>query len=72
MQIIPSHKNEMCGTCGLYVGKKVPIWFWRRGLLKRGHMDDLLTDRRLILKCIFKTLEGDMDWLDLAEYMDSW
>jgi hypothetical protein len=39
---------------------------------ERGHFEDLGTDRRIILKWIFKKGEGGMDWIDLAQDRDRW
>jgi hypothetical protein len=35
-------------------------------------LKDLGVDGRMILKCIFKRLDGDMDWIDLAQDRDRW
>jgi hypothetical protein len=39
--------------------------FWRRKLRERDHFEDIGIDRRIILKWIFKTWNGDaVDWCD--------
>jgi hypothetical protein len=29
-------------------------------------------DGRIILKCIFRKLDGVMDWIDLSQYRNKW
>jgi hypothetical protein len=41
--------------------------FWPEDLRERGHLEDQGVDGRIILKCVFKKLDGDMDWIDLAQ-----
>ena len=36
------------------------------------HLEDLGVDRRIILKWIFKKLDGGLDWIDLAQGRDRW
>jgi hypothetical protein len=38
----------------------------------RHHLGDPGVDGRIILKWIFKTWEGDMDWIELAQDRDRW
>ena len=35
-------------------------------------LEDLGTDRMIILKWIFKKLNGGIDWIDLAQDRDRW
>jgi hypothetical protein len=39
---------------------------------ERDRLEGLDIDGRIILKCIFKTWDGDMDWIDLAQARDRW
>jgi hypothetical protein len=41
-------------------------------LREGGHLEDPGVDRRIILKWIFERLDGDMDWIDLAQDRDRW
>ena len=41
-------------------------------LMERGHLEDPGVDGWIILKWIFKTLNGAMDWIDLAQNRDRW
>jgi hypothetical protein len=43
------------------------------GDLREGdHLGDPGVDGRKILKWIFKTWDGDMDWIELAQDRDRW
>jgi hypothetical protein len=44
--------------------------FWWRNLREKDYFKDPGTDRRIILKWIFKNWNGDIDWIFLAEYRD--
>jgi hypothetical protein len=35
-------------------------------------LEDLSVDGRIILKWIFKILDGSMDWIDLAQRRNNW
>jgi hypothetical protein len=40
--------------------------------MEGDHLRDLGVDRRIILKWIFKMLDGEMDWIQLAQNRDTW
>jgi hypothetical protein len=44
--------NEKDTACGMHAG------FWLENLKKKGHLEDLGTGRRIILKCILKKKGG--------------
>ena len=46
--------------------------FWLGDMKERDHLEDLGVDGRIILKYIFKKWEGDMDWIQPAQYRDRW
>jgi len=46
------------------------IGFWWGNLRERDHLEDHGIDRKIILRWIFKTWEGVMDWIDLAQERD--
>jgi len=48
------------------------IGFWWRNLRERDQLEDTGVDRTIILKCIFRNWDGDMDWIDLGQKRDSW
>ena len=45
---------------------------WWGNLGKRDHLKDPGVDGRIIVKCIFKKWDGDMDWIDLAQDRYRW
>jgi hypothetical protein len=53
-------KNEMGGACATYGGQKRCILGFGGGdLMERDHLEDQGIDSRIILKRIFKTLNGE-------------
>jgi hypothetical protein len=44
--------------------------FWWGNLRRRNPLEDLGVDRKIILKWIFKTWDGGIDWIDLAQVRD--
>jgi hypothetical protein len=40
--------------------------FWWGNLRERDHLVDQGVDGRIILKCIFRKWNEDIDWIDLA------
>jgi len=41
-------------------------------LMVRGHFENLSLDGRIILKWFFKTWDGGLDWIDLAQDWNEW
>jgi len=39
---------------------------------ERNYLEDLSIDERIILKWIFKELDGGMDWIDVAQDRSRW
>jgi hypothetical protein len=46
--------------------------YGRTGAYEGDHLKDPGADGRIILKWIFKKLDGNMDWIDLAQDRDKW
>jgi hypothetical protein len=46
--------------------------FLWENLREKDHFEDLGVDGKIILKGIFKKLDGGMDWIDLAQDRDRW
>jgi len=51
--------------------KEVYIGFWWKNLRERDHLEALGIDGRIILRWMFRKLDGGKDWVDLAE-SDRW
>jgi hypothetical protein len=45
---------------------------WWENLRERGHWGDPDADERIILRWIFRKLEGRVDWMELAQDRDRW
>ena len=46
--------------------------FWWANLWERRHLEYLGVHGNIILKWIFKKLDGEIDWIDLASDRDTW
>jgi hypothetical protein len=51
---------------------EVHTGFWWGDLREGDHLGDPGIDWRIILKRIFKTWDGGMDWIELADDTDRW
>jgi len=44
--------------------------FWWGNLREGNNLEDPGVDWRIIIKCVFKKWDGDMDWIALAQDRD--
>jgi hypothetical protein len=44
--------------------------FWWGNMEERDHLKEPGVDGRILIKLIFKTCDGSMDWIDLAQDRD--
>jgi hypothetical protein len=49
-------KIQMGAACGTYGGEKRRIYVLKGNLKDRDHMQDLVVDGRIILKCMWKVI----------------
>jgi hypothetical protein len=52
--------------------REVYTGFWWRDLSEGNHLGDPGVDGRIMLKWIFKTWDGGMDWIELVQDRDRW
>jgi hypothetical protein len=52
--------------------KEVHKEFWCGDLREGDHLGDPGVDGKTTFKWIFKKWDGDMDWIELAQYRDRW
>jgi hypothetical protein len=66
-------KNKMDWTCDTYGRKRRYLrGFWWAYVKERSNLEYLSLNGRIILKCILKTWDGDVDWNDLAQNSVRW
>jgi hypothetical protein len=46
--------------------------FWLESLNERDHLEDIVVDGIIILKCILGKIFGDVDWINLTQNRDRW
>jgi hypothetical protein len=52
--------------------REVYTGFWWGDLREGDHLGDPGVDERIILKWIFNTWDGGMEWIELAQDRDRW
>jgi hypothetical protein len=52
--------------------REVHTEFWWGDPREGACLGDPGMDRKIILKCIFKIWDGDIDWIELAHYRNRW
>jgi len=64
--VIKSRRMRWAGHVACVGRGEVPTGFWWGYLRERDHLEDPGLDRCVILKWIFRSGLGDMDWMDLS------
>ena len=63
----------MDGACSMYWGgEEVYTGFWWGNLRERDNLEDPGVGERIILRWIFRSGMGGMDWIDLAQDRNGW
>jgi hypothetical protein len=65
-------EKEMGAACNTYGEKRGAYRILVGDLSEGDHLADPGVGGRIILKWIFKKWDGDMDWIELAQYRDRW
>ena len=61
------------GACSTYAGRgEVHTGFWWGNLWERYHLEGPGVKGVIILRRIFRKLDGGMGWIDLAPNRDRW
>jgi hypothetical protein len=72
IRVIKSRRMRWAQNVARMGKRDVHIGFWW-GVLKEGnHLGDPGVDGRIILKLIFKKLDGTMYWIELTQDRDRW
>jgi len=65
--------NEMGGVCSTCGGREeVHTEFWWGNPTEREHLENPGVNGRIILRRIFRKLDGGMGWIDLVQDGDRW
>jgi hypothetical protein len=71
--IIRFTKTEIGRACSTYGREECCIHVsWWRNFREGDHFEDPGVDGRIILKWIFGTLDGVIDWIDMAQDRNRW
>jgi len=71
IRVIKSRKIRWAGHITQWGRGETHTRFWWGDMREGDYFEDQGVDGRLILNCIFKTLDGvGMDWIDLAQDRD--
>jgi len=52
--------------------KETYTGFWWGNVRERDNLEDTSINGKIVLKWIFRKLDGGMDWIDLAQDRDRW
>jgi hypothetical protein len=73
VRVIKSRRMRWAGHVAWMGRGKACTGFWWRNLRERDHLRDAGIDRKIILRCIFRSWDvGVMDWIELAQDKDRW
>jgi hypothetical protein len=72
IRVIKSRRMRWAGHVARMGKREMYIGFWWGDLREGDHLGNPGVDGKIILKCIFKTWYGGLDWIELSQNRDRW